>query len=139
MVVLRGLGHQAGLGFPLSGFLVPHLAVVFLAFCGLFLRAFSALFGQHLVDVLAALVNAFALIRLTTLARLDGDLAIVADGDGDLLHGFSNEKTAFRRLGLGVFGKTHLPAHIMTDNGFQGQVAKPGQKIDAKSQQQFVK
>jgi hypothetical protein len=99
MVVLRGLGHQAGLGFPLSGFFVPGLAIVFFAFHGLFLGTFSTFFGQHLINVLAALLNGFALIRLTTLARLDGGSSIVADGDGDLLHGFSNEKAAFRRLG----------------------------------------
>jgi hypothetical protein len=139
MVVLRGLGHQAGLGFPLSGFFVPHLAIGFFALHGLFLRAFSALFGQHLVDVLAAFLNGFALIRLTTLARLDGGSAIVADGDGDLLHGFSNEKAALLAARFRGFGQTHLPAHIQGDFGFQGQVAKPGQKIDVKSQQQFVK
>jgi hypothetical protein len=53
--------------------------------------------------------------------------------------GFSNEKAAYSAARLVGFGKTHLPALIMTDNGFQGQVAKPGQKIDVKSQQQFVK
>jgi hypothetical protein len=139
MVVLRGLGHQAGLGFPLSGFFVPHLAIGFFALHGLFLRAFSALFGQHLVDVLAALVNGFALIRLATFARLDGGSAIVADGDGDLLHGFSNEKAALSAARLVGFRRTHLPAHILGDFSFQGQVAKDAQKIDVKSQQQFVK
>ena len=80
--------------------LLPHLTVVFLAFGCLLFRAFSALLGQHLVYVLAAFVNALALIRLAALAGLNGDLTIVADGDGDLLHGCPNEKAALRAAWL---------------------------------------
>jgi hypothetical protein len=93
-MISPGLGHQAGLGLTILCFLLPHLTVVFLALCGLFLGTFSTLFGQHLVDVLAAIVHALALVWLTAFARLDGDTAIVADGNGDLFHGFPNEKAA---------------------------------------------